>query len=141
MLAFEPFGNLAYVHLSTDGFTERGGNAALTGRSDDTGVTFTTLGVRSSLGGQLDNGMTTLARGTLGWRHAFGDTTPVSILAFTGGSQFGVAGVPIAKNSAVVDLGFDVNVTPSAVLGVSYGGQIGSGVADHSLRGNFAVRF
>lgn len=86
MLAFEPFVSLAHVHLATDGFIERGGSAALTGRDDNTGVTFTTLGLRSSLGGQLENGMTTLARGTLGWRHAFGDVTPVSIMSFTGGS-------------------------------------------------------
>ncbi|MBP2444336.1 outer membrane autotransporter protein [Rhizobium leguminosarum] len=47
-LAFEPFANLAYVNLATDGFDESGGAAALTGRDDDSGVTFTTLGVRAS---------------------------------------------------------------------------------------------
>jgi outer membrane autotransporter protein len=140
-LAFEPFANLAYVNLSTDGFTEKGGAAALASRSDTTGVTFTTLGLRASTGFDLGNGMTATARGMLGWRHVFGDVTPTSTMAFAGGSPFTVAGVPIARNGAVADLGFDVNVTPNAVLGLTYGGQFGSGVTDQTLRGNFAVRF
>lgn len=139
--AFEPFANLAYVNLATDGFTEKGGATALTSRSDNTGVTFTTLGLRASTGFDIGNGMTATARGMLGWRHAFGDVTPVSMMAFAGGSPFTVAGVPIARNGAVVDLGFDVNVTPNATLGLTYGGQFGSGVTDQTLRGNFAVRF
>jgi outer membrane autotransporter protein len=140
-LAFEPFANLAYVNLATDGFTERGGAAALTSRSDTTGVTFTTLGLRASTGVDLGNGMTATARGMLGWRHAFGEVTPTSTVAFAGGSPFTVAGVPIAANAAVADLGFDVNVTPNATLGFTYGGQFGSGMTDQTLRGNFAVRF
>jgi hypothetical protein len=38
-------------------------------------------------------------------------------------------------------LGFDVNLTPNAALGLSYASQFGAGVTDHTLRGNFAVRF
>jgi outer membrane autotransporter protein len=37
--AFEPFGNLAYVNVHTDGFNENGGAAALTTPSSDTDVT------------------------------------------------------------------------------------------------------
>lgn len=140
-LAFEPFANLAYVSLSTDGFTERGGAAALTGRGDTTGVTFTTLGLRASSDIVVGNGVTATTRGMLGWRHGFGATTPVATMAFAGGSAFGIAGVPIARDGAVADLGFDVNLTPNAALGLSYGGQFGAGVTDHTLRGNFAVRF
>ncbi|SFM17274.1 outer membrane autotransporter barrel domain-containing protein [Bradyrhizobium sp. NFR13] len=140
-LAFEPFANLAYVNLATDGFTERGGVAALTSRGDNTGVTFTTLGLRASTGVDLGNGMTATARGMLGWRHAFGDVMPTSIMAFAGGSPFTVAGAPIAANAAAADLGFDVNVAPNATLGLTYGGQFGSGMTDQTLRGNFAVRF
>jgi outer membrane autotransporter protein len=44
----EPFANLAYVNLHTDGFSETGGDAALTSRSDTMEDTFTTLGVRPS---------------------------------------------------------------------------------------------
>ncbi|MFZ2154972.1 MAG: autotransporter domain-containing protein [Bradyrhizobium sp.] len=140
-LAFEPFANLAYVNLSTNGFTEKGGAAALTSQGGNTGVTFTTLGLRTSTGFTLGNGENLTARGMLGWRHAFGDTTPVSTVAFTGGSPFSIAGVPVARDGAVVDLGLDLNLTRNATLGLTYGGQFGSGVTDQTVRGNFAVRF
>ncbi|QWG23765.1 autotransporter outer membrane beta-barrel domain-containing protein [Bradyrhizobium sediminis] len=140
-LAFEPFANLAYVNLSTNGFTEKGGAAALTSQGGNTGVTFTTLGLRASTGLTLGNGENLTARGMLGWRHAFGDTTPVSTVAFTGGSPFSIAGVPVARDGAVVDLGLDLNLTRNATLGLTYGGQFGSGVTDQTVRGNFAVRF
>ena len=58
-----------------------------------------------------------------------------------GSSAFTVAGVPIAQNALVVDAGFDVKLTPSAVLGFSYGGQFGSGVTDQSVKANLAVNF
>jgi outer membrane autotransporter protein len=93
---FEPFANLAYVNLSTDSFTERGGAAALHSNSISTGVTFTTLGLRAS--NDLALGATNATvHGTLGWRHAFGDTPPLATFAFVGGSPFTVAGVPIAR--------------------------------------------
>uniref|UniRef100_UPI0013D08688 autotransporter domain-containing protein n=1 Tax=Klebsiella pneumoniae TaxID=573 RepID=UPI0013D08688 len=75
---------------------------------------------------------TVTARGMLGWRHAFGDTTPYQTLAFTGGSPFSIAGAPIARNAAAVEAGLDLNLTPSATLGLSYGGQFGSGLADQT---------
>ena len=55
--SFEPFANVAYVNLHTDGFAESGGAAALTQASDNTDQTFTTLGLRaprlsSQAGGQ-----------------------------------------------------------------------------------------
>lgn len=69
-LAFEPFANLAYVSLATDGFSETGGAAALASQADTTGVTFSTLGLRGSTDIALGNGTTVSARGMLGWRHA-----------------------------------------------------------------------
>ncbi|MGN6769612.1 MAG: autotransporter domain-containing protein, partial [Rhizobiaceae bacterium] len=46
--SFEPFANLAYVSLHTDGFTEKGGVAALHVRGGTTDTTFTTLGIHLS---------------------------------------------------------------------------------------------
>lgn len=140
-LAFEPFANLAYVSLSSDGFTEKGGAAALTSSSSTAGVTFTTLGLRASNNLVLGNGVIATTRGMLGWRHGSGDTLPLATMAFAGGPAFDIAGVPIARDGAVADLGLEVNFTPNAALGLSYGGQFGTGVTDHTLRGNLAVRF
>jgi outer membrane autotransporter protein len=139
-VAFEPFANLAYVNLHTDGFTERGGAAALTGNSSMTDATLTTLGLRASTSIEL-GGVNATARGALGWRHAFGDTVPNSRLSFTGGTPFSIAGTLIARDAAEFDAGLDFALSPSATLAVSYGGQFGSGVTDQSVRANFNVNF
>lgn len=138
---FEPFANLAYVNLHTDGFTELGGLAALASPSSSTNATFTTLGLRTST--TFDVGGSTLtAKGMLGWRHAFGDVTPLSTMRFAGGgSTFSIGGVPIARNAAVVEAGLDYAVMLNATLGISYNSQLGSGVTDQSVRATFNMKF
>lgn len=140
-VAFEPFANLAYVSLHTDGFTEKGGAAALTSQGSTTDATFTTLGLRASTSFDLA-GASVTAKGMVGWRHAFGDVTSLSTMAFAdGGNAFAIGGMPIARDAAVVEAGLDLTLSPDAALGVSYGGQFGSGISDQSIRANFNVKF
>jgi hypothetical protein len=47
--------------------------------------------------------------------------------AFDAGSSFTVAGVPLAKNAAVVELGVEAQLRPTMTLVASYGSQFGSG--------------
>ena len=77
----------------------------------------------------------------VGWRHANGDVTPSSTMRFAGGDAFSVVGVPITRHAAVVEAGLDFALAPAAVLGVSYGGQLGSGLADQSVKATFNVKF
>jgi outer membrane autotransporter protein len=139
-VALEPFANLAYLNLDTDGFTEHGGAAALTGQGNSTNTFFSTLGVRASTTFELGNA-DILARGSLGWRHAFADTTPISTLAFAGGPQFNIAGVPIAGDAAVIDAGLDFDIGKGATLGISYGGQFSNDAIDQSVSGKFSLVF
>ncbi|TPK05865.1 autotransporter outer membrane beta-barrel domain-containing protein [Mesorhizobium sp. B2-5-9] len=137
---FEPFANLAYVSLHTDGFSETGGAAALTSAGASSNVTFATLGLRSSTDFGL-GGVNATARGMLGWRHAFGDVTPTSSFAFAGGDAFTIAGVPIARDAAVIEAGIDMKVSPNATLGLSYSGQFGGGAFDNGAKANLSVKF
>lgn len=137
---FEPFANLAYVSVHTDGFTEDGGDAALTSAGSNTDATFTTLGLRGSSDFAF-GGMNATVRGMLGWRHAFGDVTPTSSFAFAGGDHFTIAGVPIARDSAVVEVGLDFNLASNAKLGLSYTGQFGGGTVDQGAKVDLAVKF
>nr|WP_250889222.1 autotransporter domain-containing protein [Mesorhizobium sp. dw_380] len=137
---FEPFANLAYVSVHTDGFTETGGAAALTSAGSTTDATFTTLGLRGSTDFAL-GGINATARGMLGWRHAFGDVTPTSSFAFAGGDQFTIAGVPIARDSALVEAGFDLSLASNATLGLSYSGQFGGGSVDNGAKVDLSVKF
>ena len=136
----EPFAALAYINVRTDGFTEKGGQAALTADASTTETTFTTLGMRASTDIAI-HGMDATLRGMAGWRHAFGDVTPLTSVAFSGGSAFQIAGAPVAKDVAIVEAGLDLALTPDAKLGVAYTGQFGSGGVDQSFRANLGVSF
>ena len=136
----EPFVNLAYVSLKTDGFQETGGDSALSSRGNTTENTFTTLGIRPSTSVSLGNVQATF-RGMLGWRHAFGDVRPTSTVAFAGSDQFTVDGAPIAKNAAVTEVGVDLLVGRQTTVGLTYAGQFGSGNTDQSLWASVTTRF
>ena len=138
--AFEPFANVAYVNLKTDSYTESGGAAALRANSQTTETTYTTLGSRITSGFELGGAQAT-AKGSLGWRHAFGDLKPVATQAFAAGNAFTVTGVPIAKNSAVLEAGLDVQVSRKVSFDLSYQGQLASGAQDHGVRAGLSVRF
>jgi outer membrane autotransporter protein len=139
-VAFEPFAGLAYVNLHTDGFSETGGAAALSARSDDTSLGYSTLGLRASSSLTLQ-GMDLTLRGGLAWRHAFGEVNPTATLAFAGASAFTVAGAPIARDAAIVEAGLDLAIGKSATLGLSYTGQLAQDTQDHAFKGVLAVRF
>ncbi|MDP9632166.1 UNVERIFIED_ORG: outer membrane autotransporter protein [Ensifer adhaerens] len=136
----EPFANLAYVQLNRDGFAERGGAAALVGSDASQDTTFTTLGLRAASSFDL-GGMLATARGTIGWKHAFGDTLPLSSNGFSSASTFTIAGVPIAEDAAVLEAGLDFALTPDANLGLIYAGQFGSGVSDQTFKANLSLKF
>ncbi|MEP7456182.1 autotransporter domain-containing protein [Phyllobacterium sp. SB3] len=140
LASFEPFAGLAHVSLKTDGFTEKGGLAALQARGETTDTTFTTLGLHASTNFNL-GGVQARAQGTLGWQHAFGDTTPLSTLAFATGDGFTTAGVPIAEDAALIRAGLDFDITESATLGLSYSGQIASDAQEHGFSAKFGVTF
>lgn len=140
MALFEPFANLVHVNLATDGFTETGGSAALTSAKASSDVTFTTLGVRVNRAVNLGGTSATL-KGMLGWEHGLGDTTPQSTLAFAGGKGFTISGTPIASDAAVFDAGFDVALSETATLGLSYNGQLSRDTSRHGVDGKFNVRF
>ncbi len=108
--------------------------------STSTGVTFTTLGLHASTDFDLGTTIATL-RSTLGWRHAFGDTTPLATFTLAGGPPFTVVGVPIAKDALVLDVGLDVAIARNTTLGIAYGGQYGGNAIDQSVRANVNVRF
>src|SRR5471030_12586 len=141
-VALERFAGLAYVNLHTDGFTEDGGAAALHGGNDTQNLTYSTLGVRAASRFDLSGTTVITPRGRVGWRHAFDNATPTSSLAFAGSaSAFTVSGVPIARDSAVVELGLDVSVGKNATVGVSYSGQYGGEYRENAIQGSLLWRF
>ncbi len=141
-IALEPFAGLAFVRVSTRGFTETGGAAALAGAGNSESVGYSSLGLRAATHYLLANGIALTPRASFAWQHAFDGVTPSAALAFAStGAAFTVTGVPIARDSALVDAGFDVDVNANARLGIGYVGRLASEAQDHGVKGNFRVRF
>jgi outer membrane autotransporter protein len=140
-VALEPFAGMAYAHLNTDSFEEKGGATALHGKSDEQDMPYSTLGLRiAGEVAQIGGGALT-AHGMLGWRHAYGDITPTADLAFDGGDNFSVAGAPIARNALVAQAGLDLAVTDRVSAGISYDGQIAGSAHDNAVQGNLVWKF
>ena len=137
----EPFAGIAYVNYDSDTGREKGGAGALEASSKQD-ATFTTVGLRAGKQFVLGNGTTLTPRGSLGWRHAFGDTQPDADLRFVdGGAAFSTQGVPLAKDAAVVEAGLDVSVGAAGKLGIGYSGQLASESRDHAVTVSFSLGF
>jgi outer membrane autotransporter protein len=139
-VGIEPFAGLAYVSVDADDLSEEGGVAALSGTPGSMETSFLTTGLRFSATFLLEGAAVT-AGATAGWRHAFGDTAPEASFAFAGGDRFGVTGVPIDEDAAIVELGLGVAVDAGLAVGVSYSGQFGDETSDQGLRATASWRF
>jgi outer membrane autotransporter protein len=130
------------VHLSTDSFAENGGISALNGSVNTSDVGYSTLGMRAASKYLLQYGMVFIPRASVAWQHAFGTVDQTAALAFVStGAAFGIAGVPLARDAALVEAGADLQITRQAKIGLSYSGQRANSIQDHSVKGNFTCRF
>ncbi|SEO54049.1 outer membrane autotransporter barrel domain-containing protein [Nitrosovibrio sp. Nv6] len=141
VISLEPFARIAYVNLDANSYQERGGPAALRSSKDNQGTAYTTVGLNAAKTFSSIGRMTTTLRGMLGWRHAFGNRTPLSTFAFTGGSSFATAGVPIAGDAVVMSAGLDMHIIKTATLGIYYNGQVLHNIVDNGVRANLSWKF
>lgn len=139
-LMLTPFFQAAYVNLHTDGFAETGGSAALAARSESTDNLTTTLGLRPEAHFELGD-MAARVRGLIGWQHAVGTIASESRLAFVSGDDFTIRGVPIARDSVLLEAGIDLALTGTANFGAAYQGRFGDGVADNGFTARLGLAF
>ena len=140
-VALEPFAGLSYVNYDSDTAKEKGGVGRLKGDADQD-ITFSTVGLRAGKRITLANGGQFTPRAAIGWRHAFGDTKPDADLTFIdGGASFTTQGVPIARDSAVLEAGVDFQVSEAGKLGIGYSGQVSKESRDHAMTISFSMGF
>ncbi|MDH0090970.1 autotransporter domain-containing protein [Achromobacter mucicolens] len=139
-VTLEPFFGADFSDLRTRGFSESGGDAALSGKSSTSNVGTTTLGLRAQTTFDVKNTAARL-RGMLGWRHAYGDVNPEATMSFDGSQPFTVAGNPLARDAAVMEVGVDVAMSKNATLGLAYSGQFGDGNRQNTGTVNVSWRF
>ncbi len=139
-ITLEPFFGADFSDLRTRGFSESGGDAALSGKSSTNNVGTTTLGLRAQTTFDVKETAARL-RGMLGWRHAYGDVNPEATMSFDGSQPFTVAGNPLARDAAVMEVGLDVAMSKNATLGLAYSGQFGDGNRQNTGTVNVSWRF
>lgn len=139
--SFEPYAGIAHVRLATNGYSEAGGEASLSSADAILKNTFTTLGLRAETEVEIGDDAMARLSGGIGWRHAIGGVTPTTIHAFAGGDNFTAAGVPIARDALVLDIGADFALSEMANLSVSYSGQLAGNAADHGVELDLSIAF
>jgi outer membrane autotransporter protein len=141
-VALEPFAGLAAVTTHTDAFTESGGAAALSGAGANHSVVYSTLGVRAATSIVLAPDRVLIPRVSAAWQHAFNGVTPTAGLAFVNtGVGFTVAGLPVTRDSALVEAGADLAFGRNVSVGLSYVGQLAAHAQDHAVNGRGVWRF
>jgi outer membrane autotransporter protein len=101
-----------------------------------------TFGVRLAQLSQLENGMSLTPRGSLGWRHTYGDVDSETRQTFVlGGSAFSVEGTALDRDSLMVEAGLDLGLSAHHTLSVGYNGELGSNSRNHALMGQWQMSF
>ncbi|OCW58562.1 autotransporter domain-containing protein [Hoeflea olei] len=136
----EPYANLTYTYLHTDGFTEQGSATALTSGSNSYDQLSSTIGVRFDRYIAFNNMLGKLSGG-LGWRHGYGDLSPQTNLAFSGSQSFTVAGAALARDTALVNAGISFDLTDKATVSLRYDGQFADGLEDQTVSSSLRVKF
>ena len=135
--SIEPFGRFTLARLDTEGFTETGGDAALSGANH----ARTTAG--SLLGAHFATAREQRLRfeGTLAWQHAFSGYRSSADLIFGGGLPFGIVGASSSRDAGVIDLSAVMGISASVEASVTYHGMIGNSGDGHAVTVGFALRF
>ncbi len=141
-LQVSPFAGLALLHQQTDAFKERGSAAlALTGDGSSQFLGSSTLGLRMSKTLATADGVSAALTGTLGWRHAIGDLTFDQRMALSGLGPFTVQGVPLDRDTALIEAGVALNLSDRATLGLSYQGAFGEKASDQGANARVNIKF
>ncbi|GGF89502.1 outer membrane autotransporter barrel domain-containing protein [Azorhizobium oxalatiphilum] len=142
--AFEPFVGLAYVNLSSGSLSENGpmmSGAELNVSTGSMDTVYSTLGLRVTTSMTL-GGHTLTPSASIGWQHAFGDTSPVANMVFQNGAlPFQVSGVPVAEDALLVGAGLAYDLSDIATLQVNYTGQLAGTAAQNAVSAQFSLKF
>ncbi|WP_065257875.1 autotransporter serine peptidase EprS [Pseudomonas bananamidigenes] len=133
-LALEPFANLAYVHLDSDGFTEKGDAAALKSRGDQRDAVLGTLGARAIKTINLSGSQKLDVSGRLGWQHSLGDIQSEQHLRFASGSApYSVESSPLVRDAALVGVQASLALSRDVRVNLDYNGQLASREKTHGV--------
>ena len=141
-VSIEPFVGIGYQRYQRDGYTEKGGAAALRVDDQSQGNFNTTVGLRMANVSTLDNGMRLTPRFSAGWKHVYGETyTSTRQRLVAGGHGYTVYGAELDRNSLTLDTGLDLAVSSSHTFGIGLSGEIGTDSRNHGISGRWQMTF
>ncbi|WP_247267438.1 MULTISPECIES: autotransporter serine peptidase EprS [Pseudomonas] len=133
-LALEPFANLAYVHLDTDGFTEKGDGAALKSSGEQRDAVLSTLGVRAVKRFNLSTQQALDVSGHLGWQHSLSDIDAEQHLRFASGSTpYAVGSSALVRDAALVGVQASLALSKDVRVNLDYNGQLANREKSHGV--------
>ncbi|MHB2242310.1 autotransporter serine peptidase EprS [Pseudomonas monsensis] len=133
-LALEPFANLAYVHLDTEGFREKGNAAALKSTGDQRDAVLSTLGVRVLKTFNLSAQQSLDVSGHLGWQHSLSAIDSGQHLRFaSGGTPYSVESSALLRDAALVGAQASLALSKDVRVNLDYTGQLASREKSHGV--------
>lgn len=139
-MSFAPYVSAAYISNATEGFSESGGDAALSYEASTNATTVGTLGATFSYQMVVGDGMLLTANASLGWQHSFADSADAS-LSLAGGGPFVVTGTAPETDVAALTAGMYLDLSDQTALDFAYDAQIGAGSQTHALSGTWTTKF
>ena len=135
--SLEPYAGLSWNSAWSDSFKEKGGSAALRGKSEHSDNFSSSLGLRS-LYQPTDN---LALKADVSWLHIYGDRDPETTLAFSGSDSFTVLGAPLSRNAANLNLAAELKIIPTFSIEAGYEGLLGSDYQSHGGRVTMKFEF
>lgn len=138
----QPFAGATLIHQWTDGFTEKGGAAALSASSSDNALGMTSLGVRGDVLVGRFGGVEAALNGSAAWQHAVGDVDNSTNMRFaSGGDVFSVSGTPIDRDAAAVEAGLSFTRGTDLSFVATYQGTYSENARDHGFKTGLKFQF
>ncbi|WP_411740577.1 autotransporter domain-containing protein [Pseudomonas sp. BF-R-19] len=138
----EPFAGLGYQRYQRDGYTEKGGTAALKVEGQEQNNLNSTFGLRLAKINTLDNGMQLTPRFSASWKHTYGEiATKTRQRLITDGRKDTVSGAPLDRDSLMVDAGLELGLSAQHTLGVGINGEMGTDSRNHGATAQWRMTF
>ncbi|CAN7256482.1 autotransporter domain-containing protein [Devosia sp. LjRoot16] len=135
-----PFVRAALIGQSGGRYGESGGNAALSGASEDIGAAVLTAGLKAARRFVLGDGLVVAARGSIALQRTTGDQ-PTATHGFAGGTPFTVSGVKPDDTALLLEAGLGTELAPGVSLDLGYQGQFGSAQSAQAVKLTLSGRF
>ncbi|GGD37708.1 S8 family serine peptidase [Pseudoxanthomonas indica] len=138
----QPFLQWSQVRVRHGAFAESGGSSALQVAAQRSVVDYSTVGLDLATSLAAAGGEDWLSfGGTLAYRHATGDLTPLTSARWQGGELFAVRGTSIGPHATLFDLHLGARLSRNSLLEFGYNGAHGWNGWDHALNARFSVAF